>query len=67
MQDRIVTPTSARVYVWQMNTGYWFISAINDVAAIATGLLLWRAGLDRAFNTREEASAALKAWRGYGA
>ena len=63
-----VTAANARVYAWQADNHLWYVSALNGDGARSqeTNLLLWRAGLDRSFDSRTDVSAALRAWRGYG-
>ena len=58
-------PATAAVYVWQMNDGRWHVSAVFHCPAqeLETNLALWRAGLDRGFESRADADAALARWR----
>lgn len=61
----MIDRNTASVYVWQMNDGRWHVSARfwNVAQEHDTNMELWRGGLDRGFETRAEAEAALRAWR----
>lgn len=53
-------------YIWQMNDGRWHISPLGGRPSnemTGDSMSLYNAGLDRGFETKREATDALKAWQ----